>query len=133
MLYTRKENETEDYTSMAEKIIQYAEKSGFEEIKADFTGYDSPASLTMVNQEVKLTPDFSARRGEKKYYFELVVKNENDEDREMLVSKWKALESIARMKGGKLQLFVPRGSYRYASELVKDHHIEAQLTRLNKI
>ena len=131
MLYTRKTSD--EYNGYAEKVINYAEKSGFEHIKADFTGYDSPASLSMVNREITLTPDFTAKRGEKKYYFELVVKNPDEEDQRKLISKWKALESIARMKGGKLQLFIPHGSYKYATELVKDHNIEATLTKLNDI
>lgn len=131
MLYTRKKND--DYNSLAEKIINYAERSGYEDIKADFAGYDSPASLTMVNKDVSLTPDFSAKRGEKKFYFELALKNENDEERRKLVSKWKALESVAKMKGGDLRLFVPHGSYKYITELIQNHGIDAQLIKMNSL
>lgn len=131
MLYTRKK--TDDYNSLAEKVISYAEKSGFEDIKADFTGYESPASLTMVSQKMVLTPDFTAKRGNKKYYFELVIKNGDEAEQSTLVSKWKALESIAKMKGGNLQLFVPHGSYKFATELVQDHAIDAKLTKLTNL
>ncbi len=131
MLYTRKNSE--EYNLYAKQVVNYALKSGFEEIKADFEGYNSPASLSMVNKDVTLTPDFTAKKGENKYYFELVVKNPDEEDQNKLVSKWKALESIARMKGGNLQLFVPRGSYKYATGLVKDHGIDATLMKLNSL
>ncbi|GAB3538007.1 hypothetical protein GCM10027443_32110 [Pontibacter brevis] len=131
MLYTRKN--TEEYNALAEQVINYAVKSGFEDIKADFTGYDSPASLTMVNGKVVLTPDFTAKRGDSKYYFELVVKNGDEDDQRKLVSKWKALESIAKMKGGDLRLFVPHGSFKYATELMQDHGIEAKLTKMNNL
>ena len=131
MLYTRKNNE--DYQTLAQKVINHVEKSGFEDIKADFTGYESPASLTMVNQDVTLTPDFSAKRGEKKYYFELAMKNGSEEDNRTLISKWKALESVAKMKGGDLRLFVPHGSFKHITQLVEKHGIEAQVTRMNKI
>lgn len=131
MLYTRKN--TEEYNSLAEQVINYAVKSGYKDIKADFTGYDSPASLTMVSQDLVLTPDFTAKRGDNKYYFELVVKNGNEDDKRKLVSKWKALESIAKMKGGDLRLFVPHGSFKYATELMQDHGIEAKLTKMNKL
>ena len=131
MLYNRKN--TQDYDSIAEQIISYAESSGFEDIKADFTGYDRPASLTMMNKDITLTPDFTAKRGEKKFYFEIAVKNENDEERRRLVSKWKALESIAKMKGGDLQLFVPHGSYKFINDLIQNHGIEATLKKMNKI
>jgi hypothetical protein len=131
MLYTKKK--TDNYTSLAEQVIHYAEKSGYEDIKADFVGYDSPASLTMVNQQVVLTPDFTAKRGNNKYYFELVVKNQDEEEQRTLVSKWKALESIARMKGGNLRLFVPHGSYKFATELMHDHDIDAKLTKMTNL
>ncbi|WP_152426256.1 hypothetical protein [Cesiribacter andamanensis] len=131
MLYTRKN--TQDYTSLAEQVILYAEKRGFEEIKADFDGYDKPASLNMLQQQIKLTPDFTAKRGNNKHYFELVVKNEEREDQLKLVSKWKALEMIAGMKGGRLHLFVPRGSYKFATDLVREHGIEARITKLSDI
>jgi hypothetical protein len=131
MLYTRKHNE--EYNALAEQIINYAQSSGYDDIRADFSGYESPASLTMLNQDVTLTPDFTARRGGSKFYFELVVKNAEKEDQRQLVSKWKALELIAQMKGGQLKLFVPRGSYKYASELVGKHNIEATLIKMSDI
>lgn len=131
MLYTRKNNN--DYHQFAEQIINHVQKSGFEDIKADFSGYETPASLTMVNRDVTLTPDFSARRGDKKFYFELAMKNANDEENRTLISKWKALESVAKMKGGDLRLFVPHGSFKHISQLVEKHGIEAQVTRMNKI
>lgn len=131
MLYTRKK--TQEFDSLAEKVINYAEKSGYDNIKADFTGYESPAQLTMINQDLTLTPDFTAKRGNKKFYFELVVKNGDEDDQSTLISKWKALETIAKMKGGHLRLFVPRGSYKFASELLRDHDIDAQVTKLNSI
>lgn len=131
MLYNRKNSQ--EYDSLAQQVIKYAERSGYEDIKADFTGYDSPASLTMLNQDLTLTPDFSAKRGEKKFYFELALKNEDKEERRTLISKWKALESVAKMKGGDLRLFVPHGSFKYVSELMDKHGIEAKVTKIKKI
>ena len=131
MLYTRKRSD--EYNLLAEQIIKYAKKSGYEDIKADFSGYDSPASLKMLNQDVVLTPDFTAKRGENKHYFELVVKNGDEDDQSTLISKWKALEMIAKMKGGSLRLFVPRGSYKFATDLVQNHGIDAQLIKISDI
>ncbi len=131
MLFTQKQ--TEEYNTLAKQVIKQVKKSGFEDIKADFEGYETPASLRMVNQEVTLTPDFTAKRGDQKYYFELVVKNGADDDQSTLVSKWKALELIAKMKGGRLTLFAPRGSYKYAAELVEDHNIDAKLTKMGRM
>ncbi|GAA4437563.1 hypothetical protein GCM10023188_31900 [Pontibacter saemangeumensis] len=128
MLYTNKKSE--EYNAFAEQVINFAKKSGYQDIKADFTGYTSPASISMVSKDVVLTPDFTAKRGENKYYFELVVKNEKEEEQSTLISKWKVLESIAKMKGGDLRLFVPRGSYKFATELMQNNHIEAKLTKL---
>lgn len=131
MLYTRKN--TDEYNSLAEQVIKYAEKSGYKDIKADFTGYETPSPLRMVGEDLKLTPDFSATRNGKKYYFELVIKNGKNGDPSMLISKWKALEMIAKMKGGALELFVPHGSFKYATELIKDHSIEANLNKMTRV
>ncbi|WP_161888394.1 hypothetical protein [Pontibacter russatus] len=131
MLHTNKK--TEEYNNFAEQVIKFAKRSGYEDIRADFTGYTSPGSISMVSKDVTLTPDFTAMRGEGKYYFELVVKNAKEEEQSTLISKWKALESIARMKGGHLRLFVPRGSYKFATELMQNHHIDAELTKLSDI
>lgn len=131
MLYTRKNSE--EYNSFAEQVVNYAERSGYEDIRADFEGYDSPASITMINEEIKLTPDFTAKRGNSKFYFELVVKNSDEDDQSKLISKWKALEQIAKMKGGHLRLFIPRGSYKFAQDLIQDNGIEAQMTKLSDI
>lgn len=131
MLYTQKN--TEEYNELAQLAINYVKRSGFEDIRADIEGYESPASLKMVSQELTLTPDFTAKRGSDKYYFELVVKNGAEDEQNMLVSKWKALEMIAKMKGGRLTLLVPRGSYKYASELIEGHGIGAKLTKMGKV
>lgn len=131
MLYSEKN--TEEYNDIVDKVIKYAKKSGFEDIKADFSGYENPASINMVNKEIKFTPDFSAKKGEKKFYFELAVKNDNEEEQRSLISKWKALEQIAKMKGGELSLFVPHGSYKYATDLIEENNIEATLKKLNNL
>ena len=131
MLYTRKRSE--EFDALAEQVITYVEKSGYDEIKADFEGYESPASLTMMSQDITLTPDFTAKRGERKFYFELVIKNPEKEDQIMLISKWKALEMIAKRKGGSLGLFVPRGSFKFATDLVRDNDIDAKLIKLTDI
>lgn len=131
MLHSNKKYD--QYQSLAEQIINYAERSGFKEVKADFSGYDAPASLRMVNTDTTLTPDFSAKKGESKYYFELVVKNGNKNDQNQLVSKWKALETIAKMKGGNLKLFVPHGSFKYATELIHNYNIEATLVKMTEL
>ena len=131
MLATRKN--TQEYNALAEMVCTYAKKSGYEDIKADFTGYDSPAALTMVKENIKLTPDFTAKRGNKKFYFELVVKEQSEDDQDLLISKWKALELFANMKGGSLQLFVQNGSLKYANSLIKDNGITAKIIKLNSL
>jgi len=124
---------TEEYNSLAEQVINFVEKSGYKDVKADFAGYDTPGSLTMVNQGISLTPDFTATKGEKKFYFELVIKNTDEEEQSTLISKWKALESISKIKGGSLGLFVPHGCFKYATTLLQDNNIEAKLIKMSDI
>ena len=131
MLYTQKTDH--EFTAIAEKVVQYAEKTGYEEICADFDGYDSPSALKMVNNDVTFTPDFSAKRGDKKFFFELAVKNDDSTIQQMLISKWKALEAIAKIKGGFLQIIIPNGIFKFATSLVKANHIEAKLIKIGDL
>lgn len=131
MLYTRKNDQ--DYTDWADKIIRFAESSGYEDIKADFSGYECPNALRMLNNDITFTPDFTAKKGESKHYFEIVIKDSNKEEKKKLISKWKALERIANIKGGDLQLFVPHGSYKYATGLLQENHITAKLTKMTSL
>lgn len=128
MLYHRKTSD--EYDKLAEQVVEYAKSSGFDNIKADFSDFERPASLKVVDKDVTLTPDFSATRNGSKYYFELAIKNNDNIEDQDLISKWKALEAISKMKGGGLELFVPHGSFKYANDLVKKYNIDAKLNKL---
>ena len=69
----------------------------------------------------------------KKFFFELAVKNDDSTIQQMLISKWKALEAIAKIKGGFLQIIIPNGSFKFATSLVKANHIEAKLIKIGDL
>ncbi len=123
----------EGYNSLAEQVIKYVQKSGYQDVKADFEGYDTPGALTMVNQGISLTPDFTATKNDKKFYFELVFKNTDEVEQSTMISKWKALESISKIRGGSLGLFVPHGCFKYATSLLQENNIEARVIKMSDI
>ena len=70
-----------------EKSISHLEATGFENIKADMEGYETPKSYVRKAKgaETKITPDIVAVKNGRKYYFEISLKSEKPR---LLKTKW---------------------------------------------
>ena len=66
----------QEHTDILEQSIKHLEYLGFENIKADLDGYDTPNSFTKKDGEVTVTPDITAFKRSRKYYFELGIMEE---------------------------------------------------------
>ena len=66
----KKENE-----EILQDTVQYLEKRGFENIKADLEGYETPKSYNKKGSEESITPDVVAERAGIKHYFEVSLKS----------------------------------------------------------
>ncbi|MTI20817.1 hypothetical protein E1176_07280 [Fulvivirga sp. RKSG066] len=109
-------------------MIQKIEKKGFIEIKADYADYETPAKLVSQNNSDEYIPDATAlNRLGNKAYFEISRKIK---ETEKLVNKWKVLETLANIKRGVFQIFVPHGSMKFTKELVNKYNINAELVKL---
>lgn len=51
-----------EHTDILEQSIKHLKYLGFENIKADLEGYESPNSFTKKNGEITITPDITADR-----------------------------------------------------------------------
>ena len=116
------------YESTLEKMIQKVEQSGFKEIKADFADYEPPAKLVSKQNDDIYIPDATAENSlGRKAYFEISRKIK---ETEKLVNKWKVLETLANIKNGVFQIFVPHGSMKFTRELVNKYNINAELVKI---
>ena len=62
--------ERENNRTILEKSIDYLKAKGFTDIKADMPGYESPKSFIRKSNGLNVSPDISANKNGKKYYFD---------------------------------------------------------------
>ncbi|MEM6396596.1 MAG: hypothetical protein AAF741_09625 [Bacteroidota bacterium] len=116
---------------MVEKIV---ERKGFDQIKANADGFDTPAPIRKKDKEgnVEYTyiPDVTGTINGRKSYFELGMKTEGNDDTQKLVSKWRLLSDFAAIKNGKLYLAVPRGHMAFTNRILADYPIKAEVVKI---
>lgn len=103
------------------ETVQYLENRGFENIKADIEGYDTPKSYNKVGSDISITPDLVAEREGIKHYFEVSLKSAKPS---LLKSKWRFLDVLTRMKNHKFKIITRRGHYKFTNEMLKDLNLE---------
>lgn len=113
--------------ALIKEITEQLLQKGFEDIKADIEGFESPARLVRQSDDFEFTPDATATRKGRKYYFELAIKTDATR---RLVTKWKLLATLAEMKAGKFQVFVPHGNMKFTRELLGQYEIEADVQKI---
>ena len=118
-----------EYQKYFDKALQWARRKGFSEIKANSEKHelDSPASFSQPENDKEFVPDMTALKTGGKSYIEIAIKSDNVR---RVVTKWKLLSTIAKMKGGTLFLLAPHGHKAFASRLVKKHDIDAKVVSL---
>lgn len=105
-----------DETAVLE-TIEYLEKKGFENIKADIEGYQTPKSYLKKGTDETITPNIVAEREGVKHYFELGLKQDNPTQ---LKSKWRFLEVLTQMKNQKFKIVTRKGHFKFTNEILDD-------------
>ncbi len=113
MIYTDKEK----YSDILNDSLSYLEQRGFENIKADTEGYETPKSFNKVGSDVSITPDIVAEKEGRKHYFELSLKSEKPK---LLKSKWLFLNTLSALKSCKFRLITTKGHYKFTNEMLSD-------------
>lgn len=119
--------ETSHYQESMEQAVKMVEKRGFDQIKARVEDYEAPASLKKQGEDLEYTPDITAKKDGATYYFEIA---DRKEDATSITGKWKLLSTLAEMKGGQLEIFVPYGSMKFTREILVAKNIEAEVIKL---
>ncbi len=119
---------SEEILPYIEKTVEYAIQRGYENIRAaQIEGYEDPVTLERKQDGVSFMPDVTGYKHGKKCYFEVAVKSDDVTE---TVSKWRLLETLAGMRNSKLFLIIPRGNFRFTSDLVSTYNINAELVKL---
>lgn len=115
------------YEKWLSDVIQQIKKQGYDNIRADLNEYEPPNQLIGKTKKLNFTPDATATKNEGKAYFEISTKMDNPSD---LINKWKLLETLAHMKNGKFEIYVPHGHMKFTEEIVRVNNINAILKKL---
>lgn len=118
----------ENYASELSHSIKYLENMGFENIKADIKGYETPKSYKKKGSDISITPDIVAEKTGRKHIFDLSLKSERPR---LLKSKWLFLQSLSQIKSYNFKLITLRGHYKFTEETIEDINLNAE--RLIKI
>lgn len=117
----------EEHIDFLEETLTYLKNLGFENIKADIDGYESPKSYTKKGSDVSITPDIVAEKAGRKHYFEIGIKSEKPT---LLKSKWRFLEVLSRMKDHRFKIVTRRGHYKFTQDMLDDLNLEKNLIKL---
>lgn len=104
-------------TAFLEKSILHLEATGFENIKADMEGYETPKSYSRKNADIKITPDIVAMKNGRKYFFDISLKSEKPSQ---LKSKWLFLDTLSRMRSDRFRIITTRGHYKFTETMLED-------------
>ncbi len=117
----------QENTETLEESVAYLENKGFENIKADLEGYETPKSYKKAGSDISITPDIVAERAGIKHYFEVSLKSEKPN---LLKSKWRFLDVLTRMKNHRFKIITRRGHYKFTNDMLKDLNLEKNLIKL---
>ena len=106
----------QENTKFLEKSIRHLESTGFEQIKADVQGYETPKSYVRKGSEIKITPDIVAIKNGRKYYFDISLKSAKPR---LLKTKWLFLDTISRMNSNRFRIITTKGHYKFTDDMLE--------------
>ncbi|WP_292949445.1 hypothetical protein [Olleya sp. UBA1516] len=117
----------EAHEDILKQSIKHLKFLGYENIKADLDGYESPKSFIKKKNSLVITPDITAYKRTKKYFFELGLKSEKPKQ---LKTKWRLLDVVTRMKDHRFKIITTKGHYSFTNKILSDLNIEKSLIKL---
>ena len=107
----------QENTEFLEKSIDHLEATGFENIKADIAGYETPKSYLRKGENMKITPDIVAVKNGRKYFFDISLKSARPR---LLKTKWLFLDTLSRMNSNRFRIITTRGHYKFTDNMLED-------------
>ncbi|NNE33460.1 MAG: hypothetical protein HKN40_13970 [Winogradskyella sp.] len=116
---------TQDKDKYAEELtssIAYLENLGYDNIKADIEGYETPKSYLKKGSDIAITPDIVAEKEGRKHIFDLSLKSQKPR---LLKSKWLFLNTLSQIKQYRFRLITKRGHYKFTNETVDEINLDS--------
>jgi len=107
----------EKYADILNDSVSYLEQRGYENIKADIEGYETPKSYNKKGSDINITPDITAVKEGRKHYFDISLKSAKPR---LLKSKWLFLNTLSSLKSHRFRLITTRGHYKFTNEMLDD-------------
>jgi len=107
----------EKYSDILSDSVTYLEQRGYEDIKADIEGYETPKSYNKKGSDISITPDITAIKEGRKHYFDISLKSAKPR---LLKSKWLFLNTLSTLKSHRFRLITTRGHYKFTNEMLDD-------------
>ncbi|HMC01191.1 MAG TPA: hypothetical protein VKN14_09170 [Flavobacteriaceae bacterium] len=117
MIYSDKEK----YSDFLNDSLTYLKQQGFENIKADIEGYETPKSYSKVGTDIVITPDIVAEKEGKKHIFDIGLKSTKPN---LLKSKWLFLNTLSNLKSHHFKLITTRGHYKFTNEMLSNINLK---------
>ncbi|PNQ72815.1 hypothetical protein C1T31_09920 [Hanstruepera neustonica] len=117
----------QENTVFLKESLSYLENLGYDNIKADLEGYETPKSYFKKGSDVTITPDIVAEKAGRKHYFEISLKSEQPI---LLKSKWRFLDVLTRMKDHKFRIITRRGHYKFTQDMLDDLNLDKKPIKL---
>jgi hypothetical protein len=110
-------NDKQEHLDFLENSVSYLENLGYENIKADIEGYETPKSYHKKGTDVTITPDIVAEKEGRKHIFDISLKTSKTN---LLKSKWLFLNTLSALKSHSFRLITTRGHYKFTDEMLND-------------
>ncbi|MGB3606828.1 hypothetical protein [Psychroserpens sp.] len=107
----------EKYRDILDSSVEYLEQHGYENIKADTKGYETPKSYAKKGSDISVTPDIVATKEGRKHYFDISLKSEKPK---LLKSKWLFLNTLSALKSHRFRLITTRGHFKFTNDMLED-------------
>ncbi|WP_274475288.1 hypothetical protein [Mangrovimonas aestuarii] len=111
MIYSDKKK----YATFLEDCVSYLKNHGFNNIKADMEGYETPKSYLKKGSDISITPDIVAEKEGRKHIFDLSLKSSRPN---LLKSKWLFLNTLSGLKSHSFRIITTRGHYKFTNEML---------------
>jgi len=110
-------NDKEQYSDFLENSVAYLKNLGYENIKADLEGFETPKSYHKKGSDISITPDIVAEKEGRKHIFDISLKTSKTN---LLKSKWLFLNTLSALKSHSFRLITTRGHYKFTDEMLSD-------------
>ncbi|PTM08211.1 MAG: hypothetical protein DA407_08655 [Bacteroidetes bacterium] len=110
-------NDKQEHSDFLENSISYLKNLGYENIKADIDGYETPKSYLKKGSDISVTPDIVAEKEGRKHIFEISLKTSKTK---LLKSKWLFLNALSALKSHRFRLITTKGHYKFTDKMLSD-------------